>query len=278
MALGSSAADTALDRLRSGRPVAHGQGGQVFSSDLSVDEAIALREAGFEPRRMVMGASMFHIGATWGNWGNVEINDLSRVMASARSHAMTRMMQQCQACSGDGVVGVRLEIRMHHTAHSIAEFVAMGTAVRVRDEHVARLRGVTFSSDLSGQDLYLLVRAGYRPVGMVMGCCVYHVGRQGLMSLTSNTEMTTYTEALYDARERAMERMQHEARSLGADGIVGVSITERSHAWGSRAIEFLAVGTAVRELQGGHVPLGVTAVVPMQDDASLTDPSRITGE
>jgi len=277
MALDSSAADAALDRLRTGRSPDHGHGPEVFSSDLSVDEAIALREAGFEPRRMVMGTSMFHIGVSWGNWGNMEIAALTEAMTSARDHASARMMQQCQACGGDGVVGVRLEIRMHHSAHSIAEFVAMGTAVRVRDEHVATLRGLPFSSDLSGQDLYLLVRAGYRPVGMVMGCCVYHVGRQGLMSLTRNVEMTTYTEALYDARELAMERMQHEARRLGADGVVGVSITERSHAWGSRAIEFLALGTAVRELQGGHRPLGVTAVVPMQDDASLTDPSRITG-
>jgi uncharacterized protein YbjQ (UPF0145 family) len=250
----------------------------VFSSDLSVDEAIALREAGFEPRRMVMGTSMFHIGVTWGNWGNMEIRELSAAMTSARNQAMARMLQQLQACGGDGVVGVRLEIRMHHAAHSIAEFVAMGTAVRVRDEHVARLRGIAFTSDLSGQDLYLLVRAGYRPVGMVMGCCVYHVGRQGLMSLTANVEMTTYTEALYDARELAMERMQHDARRVGADGVVGVSVTEKTHAWGSRAIEFLAVGTAVRELEGGHQRLGVVPVVPMQDDASLTDPSRITGE
>lgn len=277
MSTAQAPADLALERLR--HPRGHHDGDpQVFSSDLSVDEAILLREAGFDAQRMVMGASMFHVGITWGNWGNMEITALSQAMAGARALAVWRMMQQCQAAGGDGVIGVRLDIRMHHAAHSIAEFVAMGTAVRIRKEALGALRGVPFSSDLSGQDLYLLVRAGYRPVGMVMGCCVYHVGRQGFIGITTNTELTTYTEALYDARELAMERMQHEARSQGADGVVGVNITEHSHIWGSRAIEFLAIGTAVRELQGGHRRLGVRAAVPLRDLAGLTDPARITGE
>lgn len=271
----TAAADMALDRLR--QPARLGADATVFSSDLSVNEAILLREAGFDARRMVMGASMFHVGATWGNWGNMEIDALSKAMSDARHHAMTRMMQQAQGCSGDGVIGVRLEIRMHHASHSIAEFVAMGTAVRIRKEAVAALRGVPFSSALSGQDLYLLIRAGYRPVGMVMGCCVYHVARQGLVGFNTNTELTKYTEALYDAREKAMIRMQLEARRLGADGVVGMSITEKSHVWGPRAIEFLAIGTAIRELQGGHRPLGVAAAIPLQDDGTATDPSRITG-
>jgi len=272
----TAAADIALDRLRQPRHL--GADASVFSSDLSVDEAILLREAGFDARRMVMGASMFHVGTTWGNWGNMEISALSSAMTQARHAAMSRMMQQAQGCGGDGVVGVRLEIRMHHAAHSIAEFVAMGTAVRIREEAVATLRGVPFSSDLSGQDLYLLIRAGYRPVGMVMGCCVYHVARQGMVGFNTNTELTKYTEALYDARELAMERMQQEARAQGADGVVGVQITEQSHVWGSRAIEFLAIGTAVRELPAGHRPLGVVAAVPLQDVGVATDPTRITGE
>jgi hypothetical protein len=42
-----------------------------------------------------------------------------------------------------------------------------------------------------------------------------------------------------------MERMQHEARKLKAEGIVGVSIKEASHGWGSHVIEYFAVGTAI---------------------------------
>jgi uncharacterized protein YbjQ (UPF0145 family) len=47
--------------------------------------------------------------------------------------------------------------------------------------------------------------------------------------------------------------MQEEARSLGAEGIVGVQLVEKSHFWGSHVIEFLAIGTAVRPLRPDHV-------------------------
>jgi len=47
-----------------------------------------------------------------------------------------------------------------------------------------------------------------------------------------------------------MERMQAEAISLGAQGVVGTQINERSHGWGSHVIEFFAVGTAIVPTQG----------------------------
>ena len=64
--------------------------------------------------------------------------------------------------------------------------------------------------------------------------------------------MTNFTQALYDARELAMERMQAEAISLGAQGVVGTQINERSHGWGSHIIEFFAVGTAVISISDDH--------------------------
>jgi uncharacterized protein YbjQ (UPF0145 family) len=118
------------------------------------------------------------------------------------------------------------------------------------------VRGLPFTSDLSGQDFWTLLRAGYRPVGMVMGNCVYHVAHQGMgqwfKQVGQNVEMTNYTQALYDARELAMERMQAEAISLGAQGVVGTQISERSHGWGSHVIEFFAVGTAVISISDTH--------------------------
>ena len=67
-----------------------------------------------------------------------------------------------------------------------------------------------------------------------MGTCVYHVAHQGSAAdahrSARNVEMPNYTQALYDARELAMERMQKEARELQAEGIVGVQLQERSTA------------------------------------------------
>jgi uncharacterized protein YbjQ (UPF0145 family) len=54
-----------------------------------------------------------------------------------------------------------------------------------------------------------------------------------------------FTQALYDARELAIERMQTEAKDAQATGIVGVRIDEGSFFWGGHVIEFFAVGTSV---------------------------------
>jgi uncharacterized protein YbjQ (UPF0145 family) len=84
---------------------------------------------------------------------------------------------------------------------------------------------------------------------MVMGSCVYHVAHRGmfqsLKQAGQNVELPNFTQALYDARELAMERMQAEAEALKAEGIVGVQLREGSHGWGSHVIEFFAVGTAI---------------------------------
>ena len=82
-----------------------------------------------------------------------------------------------------------------------------------------------------------------------MGSCVYHVGRRGPLQTIAqtgqNVELPNFTQALYDARELAMQRMQTEAQELEAEGIVGVTLSERSHGWGSHVIEFFALGTAI---------------------------------
>ena len=80
-----------------------------------------------------------------------------------------------------------------------------------------------------------------------------------------NVEMTNFTQALYDARELAMERMQAEAQSLQAQGIVGVQLIEKSHGWGSHTIEFFAIGSAVMPVSEDHSIVKPQMVLPMND-------------
>jgi uncharacterized protein YbjQ (UPF0145 family) len=80
-----------------------------------------------------------------------------------------------------------------------------------------------------------------------------------------NVEMPNYTQALYDARELAMQRMQTEAQELGAAGIVGVTLTERSHGWGSHVIEFFAIGTAIVPTDGGSTVEPPISVLDLND-------------
>src|SRR6201996_3438579 len=222
-----------------------------FTSDLSVNEFLLVKEAGFDPLGLVLGSSIYHIGFQQSSWNrNQEMEGLTQAMYHARELAMTRMEEEADQLGADGVVGVRLEIGRYDWGADLAEFIAVGTAVRHREGVLHRTpSGRPFTSDLSGQDFSTLLRAGYRPAGLVMGNCVYHVARQGMLAslkqIGRNVEMPNFTQALYEARELAMERMQNEADEAQAGGIVGARIIERSHGWGSHVIEFFAIGTGV---------------------------------
>jgi uncharacterized protein YbjQ (UPF0145 family) len=229
-----------------------------FTSDLSVNEFLLVKESGFEPVGLVLGSSIYHIGFQQAMWNqNQEMTVLTQAMYHARELAMTRMEEEADQLGADGIVGVRLEIGRYDWGADLAEFIAVGTAVRHRDGVLHRTpNGRPFTSDLSGQDFSTLLRAGYRPAGLVMGNCVYHVARQGMLAslkqIGRNVEMPNFTQALYEARELAMERMQNEADEAQADGIVGARIIERSHGWGSHVIEFFAIGTAVISISDEH--------------------------
>ncbi len=241
-----------------------------FTSDLSVNEFLLVKESGFEPLGLVLGSSIYHIGYQQAMWNqSQEMGVLTQAMYHARELAMTRMEEEADQLGADGVVGVRLDIGRYEWGADLAEFIAVGTAVKHRGGQLHRApNGRPFTSDMSGQDFATLLRAGYRPAGLVMGNCVYHVARQGMLAslkqVGRNIEMPNFTQALYEARELAMERMQTEADGLQSEGIVGARIIERSHGWGSHVIEFFAIGTAVVSTSPDHQIEKPTLVLPLQ--------------
>jgi uncharacterized protein YbjQ (UPF0145 family) len=193
----------------------------------------------------------------------------------ARRLAVDRLAAEGLALGASGVVGVDLTRWLadpdRTLSHSEITVHLLGTAVRHRTEDGHRpAHGRPFTSDLSGQDFWTLRRAGARPVGLVLGSCVYSVASFTTMGwrMWRNLELPHFTQALYDARELAMTRMQKEARAIGATGIVGVQLTEHQHGWGGRAIEFLALGTAITRDAGptGTAGAVATPVIDLSDN------------
>jgi uncharacterized protein YbjQ (UPF0145 family) len=245
-----------IQRMRGGEGQA-----RFFTSDLSVKEFLLVREAGFECAGLVMGTSIYHVGYQRGGFfQNQELVMLTQALYQARELAMARMEEEAHELGADGIIGVRLKINRHAWGESLIEFVAIGTAIYARDGKSWRApSGMPFTSDLSGQDFWMLLQSGYRPISLVMGNCVYHVAHQTLggwfSSVSQNCEMPNFTQALYDARELAMERMQYEAQLDGAQGVVGTEIFESTHGgWDSHVIEFCAIGTSVLPITIDHQP------------------------
>ncbi len=267
--------EDAMRRLAEMRP---GQATSLFTSDLSVNEFLLVREAGFRPLGLVLGSSIYHVGLQLGRWSrNQELETLTQAMYHARELAMTRMEAEADVLGADGVVGVRLEIEFKEFGSDLAEFIAVGTAVKADEAHQKTPDGFSwrnnqskpFTSDLSGQDFWTLLQAGYAPLGMVMGSCVYHIAHQRFWQAVNNTgqnvEIPQFTEALYDARELAMSRMQAEAETLSAEGIVGVQMLSLPPRWGGHTTEFFAIGTAVRPLREDHTIATPQLVLPLTD-------------
>jgi len=227
----------AMDRLAELQP---GTKGHIFTSDLTVNEFLLVKQAGFTPLGLVLGTSVYHCGFQVTRWSrNQEMSVLSQAMYHARELAMTRMQAEATMLGADGIVGVRLVVEFKEWGSDAAEFLAVGTAVKADD-------GKSWRND----------QAGYAPLGLVMGVCVYHVAHRTfgniLSNIGQNTELPQFTQALYDARELAMARMQKEAESLHAEGIVGVQLQQENHIWGSHTTEFFAIGTAVRPIRPDH--------------------------
>ena len=86
-----------------------------------------------------------------------------------------------------------------------------------------------------------------RTIGLVRGNTIQarHVGkdlRAGLKSIVGG-EITDYTEMMASAREEAIQRMVEDAKSQGANAIVGMRLATSMIM--QNASEVLAYGTAV---------------------------------
>jgi uncharacterized protein YbjQ (UPF0145 family) len=252
----------AAERLQAQRA---SQGG-AFSSDLSVAEFALLARLGISPLTLVMGSSIYQVGWQWGAYNvPTEIVPLSRAYNESRRLALARLLEEAQLAGADAVVGVRITEGAHDWAAGAVEFVAFGTAVRLPD--ALRHPGGPVLTDLSGQDYVKLCNAGVRPVGVAGRTSVHYVpaswstqralGGGGLFgSNWANQELTDFTQGVYDAREKAVSALVSDARALGGDGVIGVSIREQTR--GNRVnrggyesmdliITFSAIGTVVAD-------------------------------
>jgi len=270
----------AVDRLRE-QASRQGTPSHIFTSDLSPNELLLTRQCGFEPLGQVMGSSVYHVAyyaAPGYSWVSGELGILTEAYYKARHLAMGRIQQEAKLLGASGVVGVRLTQAGYDWGPGLLEFAAVGTAVREINAPPLGPNVQPFVSSLSGQDHYSLRQGGYRPVGFAMGNCTWmqyasyqtQFATQSVFGSWQNQELTDYTQAIYAARELAMERMEFETRSCGAEGIVGVSVETHHEPFemqNTRGIimHFTSLGTCVASDRTAPQTGGVKTAVPLGD-------------
>jgi uncharacterized protein YbjQ (UPF0145 family) len=105
---------------------------------------------------------------------------------------------------------------------------------------------------MTNEEMWNMVNVGFLPIRLVMGVSVYSLGLKAGIFSTLQTigggEVAGLTEILYEAREKALARIEIDAESCGADEVIGV----KTHVYdlGGGLIEFMAIGTAVKKIPG----------------------------
>lgn len=267
--------------------------GKFFTSDLSTNEFLLVREGGFRPLTQVMGSCFYHVGYQWmpiggsGMWGmydsgtTIELDTQSAAWNDARALAVGRLREEARLAGADAVVGVRLERGRYEWASGLIEVVATGTAVKserydLGDEPVL--------SNLSGQEFAALFRHGWWPAGLMAASTVCYVmtgwqqqrGVTGLFSQFQNQELVDFSRGIYDARFRAFGRLRRQAGEVDAGGVVGVTIEQHQHEherdvnntkYHDLIVELHVLGTAIVELADGRDDPDIYTALPLNEEA-----------
>lgn len=191
-----------------------------------------------------------------------ELTVLSEAHQKAARLALGRLRQEAALLKAHGVIGVRFTRRSYEWGRHMLEYTAIGTAIKLPQKP---LTSRPFLSDLSGQDFWKLLQAGYYPADVVTGYCSYHVALGSTLGIkilniwkmgASNQEIAPFAQGIATARLLAMRKAAYMARDANARGIVGMQVemereiieyeTEEPKARSlDLTVHFAVIGTAI---------------------------------
>jgi uncharacterized protein YbjQ (UPF0145 family) len=241
---------------------------EPFTSAGDAQELYCHMDAGYEPVHFVFGNIAYSVGAVGGLMGALrtlargEIKEFSDVFNETRHQALGRLASHAASGGANAVVGIRTHILRFAGFH---EMYMTGTAARHPSLSIPGVRTVA-TSDLTGEELWSLTSLGYVPLKLLISTSVYSLGVVGGVMAAlkgfARGEISELTSLVYEAREQVFDRIEREAKNLGADQVVGIKtyVIEL----GASLIEIFAVGTAVRQLEGVQGPKVASQSLPAQ--------------
>lgn len=226
---------------------------EKFSTNGDAQALFCMLDAGYTPRQAVFGNVAYSIGLTGGIVGTLkglargEIKEYSDIFNHTRHLALERVTTEARKAGANCVVGIVTEVNRFQGVH---EMMMLGTAAT--HPHMPVGVGATpATSDLTCEEMWNATAMGYMPVKLLIASAVYSLGIVGgvksLLKSIVRGELNDLTTLIYDAREHALDIMHQEADAIGADKVIGVKT--HIHEIGS-LVEFMAVGTAVKRVQG----------------------------
>jgi uncharacterized protein YbjQ (UPF0145 family) len=225
----------------------------AFSTSANGQELYCQMDAGFRPIQFVFGNVAYSVGVGGGLLGSLkamargEIKEFSDVFNVTRHLALQRICQEAIRCGANAVVGIETRTMKFN---GVNEMMMTGTA-SFDDRLPPDARNNPVTSDLTNEEMWNLVHIGYLPLKLLLGTSVYSLGIVGGLKAAFKSfargEISDLTSLIYDAREHAIGLIKSEADAIGADDVVGIKTHIHEH---GNLLEFMAIGTAVRRMDG----------------------------
>ena len=223
-----------------------------FSTSADGQELYAQLDAGYEPICFSFGNTAYSIGLGRGILGGLkilrrgEIKEYSDIFNQTRHLALQRIIAHAKQHNADAVLGIQTSILSYG---GVNEMLMIGTASRSTQASSLATNEI-ISSDMTNVEMWNMASMGYVPMRLLLGTSVYSLGVIGGVSAFLKSfvrgEINELTRLVYAARENALAIINDEAKTIGADNVVGVKTYV--YQLGNGLIEFLAIGTAVKKI------------------------------
>jgi len=239
-----------IHRAGGGAPGDHVESDHVFSTSANGQELYCQLDCGFEPVQFVFGNVAYSIGVGGGIMGSLrslksgEVVEYSNMLNRTRHLALERISTEAREAGANAVLGIQTVIS---PLIGVQEMLMTGTA-SYNPVLPAQYKENPVTSDLTNEEMWNVVHAGFYPIKLVLGVSVFSVGFAGgfkaMMKSFVRGEIKELTYMIYQARIRALAMIQEDAQSCGADDVVGVKTYV--YDFGGGVIELLAIGTAIK--------------------------------
>jgi len=252
----------------------------AFSTSADGQELYCQLDAGFRPLKFVFGNVAYSIGVGGGVMGAFrslkrgEVPQYSQIFNETRHRSLERITAEARAAGANAVIGIETSIIPFQ---GMQEMVMIGTASH-HPSLPPQYSQSPISSDLTNEEMWNLIHIGYMPIQLVLGVSVYSLGFAGGITSAFKSlrrgEIPELTTLIYEARENAIGRIASDANACGADDVVGIKTYVYS--LGSGVIEFMAIGTAVKRMEGiGTISPSLPAQAIIKDKDTFVNTAEL---
>jgi uncharacterized protein YbjQ (UPF0145 family) len=218
---------------------------------------------GYTPGDLLVGNSVFSMGFLGSLGSNIktmvggELTQYTNMIAAGRRLSLNRFEQELQQAGGSGAAGVTSELIFHP---GNVEFLTVGSTVHRVDGQPSP----SFTTSADAQELFCQWDAGYTPNGFVFGNVAYSIGIgrgiTGAIRQLAKGEVKQYSDIFNTTRNLALERIQQEAASAGANSVIGIRTNILPIGEQTGVQEMVMVGTASQNAQITEIAAAVGGV------------------